>query len=104
MLFIEESIEEGIQWAVFEPNNQALWEKLKRTIGEFLARVWRSGALFGSTPEEAYYVKCDEELNPASVRAQGQVYVEIGVAPVRPAEFIIVRIGQWEGGAQVSEG
>ena len=104
MLFIEESIEEGIQWAVFEPNNQALWEKLKRTIGEFLARVWRSGALFGATPEEAYYVKCDEELNPASVRALGQVYVEIGVAPVRPAEFIIVRIGQWEGGAEVSEG
>jgi len=104
LLFIEESIEEGIQWAVFEPNNLALWEKLKRTISEFLYRVWRDGALFGATAEEAFYVKCDEELNPASLRAQGQVIVEIGVAPVRPAEFVIIRIGQWEGGASVTEG
>lgn len=104
LLYIEESIEEGIQWSVFQPNNLALWQKLIRTISEFLNRVWQSGALFGATADQAYYVKCDEELNPASVRALGQVYVEIGVAPVRPAEFVIVRIGQWEGGSEVSEG
>jgi phage tail sheath protein FI len=103
LLYIEESIEEGIRWAVFEPNDLALWEKLKRTIGEFLARVWRDGALFGATPEEAFYVKCDEELNPEPVRALGQVIVEVGVAPVRPAEFVIVRIGQWAGGAEITE-
>ena len=103
LLYIEESIQEGIRWAVFEPNDLALWEKLKRTISEFLTRVWRAGALFGATPEEAFYVKCDEELNPAAVRALGQVIVEIGVAPVRPAEFVIIRIGQWEGGSEVSE-
>lgn len=102
-LFIEESIQEGIQWAVFEPNDLALWEKLKRTIGEFLTRVWRSGGLFGATPEEAFYVKCDEELNPSYVRALGQIFVEIGIAPVRPAEFIIIRIGMWEGGSEVAE-
>lgn len=102
-LFIEESIQEGIQWAVFEPNDLALWEKLKRTISEFLTRVWRSGGLFGATPDEAFYVKCDEELNPSYVRALGQVFVEIGIAPVRPAEFIIIRIGMWEGGSEVSE-
>lgn len=102
-LYVEESIQEGIQWAVFEPNNMALWEKLKRTISEFLTRVWRSGGIFGATPEEAFYVKCDEELNPSYVRALGQVFLEIGIAPVRPAEFIIIRIGMWEGGSEVTE-
>jgi uncharacterized protein len=103
MLYIEESIEEGIRWAVFEPNNLALWKKLDRKISEFLNRVWRDGALFGATPEEAFYVKCDEELNPESVRALGQVIVEVGVAPVRPAEFVIIRIGQWAGGSETTE-
>lgn len=103
LLYIEESIEEGIRWAVFEPNDLALWEKLKRTISEFLTRVWRDGGLFGAIPEQAFYVKCDEELNPPSVRGLGQVIVEIGVAPVRPAEFVVIRIGQWEGGSEVTE-
>ena len=103
MLFIEESVEEGIRWAVFEPNNLALWHKLKRTISEFLTRVWRDGALFGETAEKAFYVRIDEALNPPSVRALGRLYIEIAVAPVRPAEFIIVRIGLWDGGAEVTE-
>ncbi|HEY3002297.1 MAG TPA: phage tail sheath subtilisin-like domain-containing protein [Kribbellaceae bacterium] len=103
-LFVEESIQEGIRWAVFEPNDLALWKKLDRTIREFLTRVWRSGALFGATADEAFYIKIDEELNPAAVRALGQVVIEIGMAPVRPAEFVIVRIGIWDGGSSVSEG
>jgi phage tail sheath protein FI len=102
-IYVEESIKVGIRWSVFEPNDLALWEKLKRTIGEFLSRVWRSGALFGATAEQAYYVKCDEELNPPSVRALGQVFVEIGIAPVRPAEFVVIRIGMWDDGSLVSE-
>lgn len=104
MLFIEESIEEGIRFAVFEPNNLALWQKLKRTITDFLTRVWRDGALFGAKPEQAFYVRIDEALNPPSTRALGRLYIEIAVAPVRPAEFIIVRIGLWDGGSEVSEG
>jgi phage tail sheath protein FI len=103
MLFIEESIEEGIRWAVFEPNNLALWQKLRRTINEFLTRVWRDGALFGESAEKAFYVRIDEALNPPSVRALGRLYIEIAVAPVRPAEFIIVRIGLWDGGSEVTE-
>jgi phage tail sheath protein FI len=103
MLFIEKSIEEGIRWAVFEPNNQDLWKKLIRTISEFLNRVWRSGALFGETAEDAFYVKCDEELNDETVRALGQVVVEIGVALVEPAEFVVIRIGQWDGGSETTE-
>jgi phage tail sheath protein FI len=103
MLYIEESIEEGIRWAVFEPNNLQLWQKLRRTITEFLTRVWRDGALFGATAEEAFYVRIDEILNPPSERALGRLYIEIGVAPSYPAEFIIVRIGLWDGGSEVSE-
>lgn len=103
-IYVEESIKLGIRWATFEPNNTALWKKLARTITEFLDRVWRAGALFGKTAQEAFYVRIDEELNPPAVRALGEVYIEIGMAPVRPAEFIVVKIGTWEGGSQVIEG
>jgi phage tail sheath protein FI len=102
-LFLEESIEEGIRWAVFEPNNLQLWQKLKRTITEFLTRVWHDGALFGATPKEAFYVRIDEALNPPSTQALGRLYIEIGVRPAYPAEFIIVRIGIWQGDSDVSE-
>jgi phage tail sheath protein FI len=102
-LFLEESIEEGIRWAVFEPNNLQLWQKLKRTITEFLTRVWRDGALFGETADKAFYVRIDEALNPASTQALGRLYIEIGVRPSYPAEFIIVRIGIWQGGSELSE-
>lgn len=103
-LFVEESIQEGIRWAVFEPNDRSLWKQLQRTITEFLTRVWSSGALFGTTPAEAFYVKIDEENNPPPVRELGQIVIEIGIAPVRPAEFVVVRIGVWPGGADVQEG
>jgi len=97
---IEESIYEGTQWVVFEPNDMDLWERVKRTITAFLTRVWRDGALFGSTPEEAFYVKCDSELNPPEVRDAGQLVVEIGLAPVKPAEFVIFRFSQMIGVAE----
>ena len=97
MLFLKESIDEGTQWVVFEPNDPALWAKIRRNVGAFLTRVWRSGALVGTTPQQAVYVKCDEETNPAEVRDVGQVITEIGVAIVRPAEFVIFRVTQWAG-------
>jgi phage tail sheath protein FI len=102
-IYVEQSIKLGIHWAVFEPNDPGLWKKLDRTITEFLTRVWRSGALFGTKASEAFYVKIDDELNPEPIRALGQVIIEIGLAPVRPAEFVIVRIGMWNGGSQISE-
>jgi uncharacterized protein len=95
--YIEKSIELGTQWAVFEPNDEDLWMRVKRTISNFLERIWREGALFGATPEEAFYVKCDAELNTPETMILGRLYVEIGVCPVRPAEFVVFRITQWSG-------
>jgi phage tail sheath protein FI len=103
-LFIEESIQEGIRYAVFEPNNLALWQKLKRSITEFLTRVWRDGGLFGAKAEDAFYVRIDETLNPFSEQALGRLNIEIGLRPTYPAEFIIVRIGIFQGGSEVTEG
>jgi len=97
LLFLRESIDEGTQWVVFEPNDRALWAKIVRNITAFLTVVWRDGALFGNTPQEAFYVKCDDETNPPEDRDLGRVTTEIGVAIVRPAEFVIFRISQWSG-------
>jgi len=102
-LFLEESIQEGICWAVFEPNNLSLWGKLNRTITAFLTQQWRDGALFGATAKDAFYVRIDEALNPPDQRALGRLTIEIGVKPVYPAEFIVVRIGIWQGGSEISE-
>ncbi len=93
-LYLEGSIDLATQWVVFEPNSPALWGAVIRNITAFLLLVWRSGALFGSTPDEAFYVKVDAENNPEEVRNVGQLIIEVGVAPVRPAEFVIIRISQ----------
>jgi uncharacterized protein len=96
LIFLRESIDRGTQWAVFEPNDRSLWAKITRNITAFLTTVWADGALFGSSPAEAFYVKCDDETNPPPDRDLGKVTTEIGVAIVRPAEFVIFRISQWE--------
>jgi hypothetical protein len=100
---VEQSIEIGTQWAVFEPNDQRLWKRITRDLSAFLMRLWRQGALFGKTPEEAFYVKCDEETNPPEVIDAGQLICEIGMCPVKPAEFVVFRIGQMPSGGDVSE-
>jgi hypothetical protein len=97
LLFIEESIEEGTQWLVFEPNDRSLWARVRREVSAFLNVVWQSSALFGSTAEEAYYVKVDSENNPPEVRDLGRLVIDVGVAPVKPAEFVIFRITQKTG-------
>lgn len=100
--YIEKSIEMGTQWVVFEPNDRDLWERVKRTINNFLTRLWREGALYGASPSEAFYVKCDEELNTPDTMILGRLYVEVGVCPVRPAEFVIFRVSQWTGSDEES--
>jgi uncharacterized protein len=98
--YVEKSIERGTQWVVFEPNDANLWARVRRDVGAFLTGVWRDGALFGNAPTEAFFVKCDAELNPADVRDRGQLVIEVGMAPVKPAEFVIFRFSQFSGGGQ----
>ena len=93
--YIEKSLQLGTMWTVFEPNDQRLWNRIRRDVSSFLMGVYSQGAFFGATPSQAFYVKCDEELNPAHQRDLGQLVVEIGISPVKPAEFVIFRISQW---------
>jgi uncharacterized protein len=93
--YIERSIEVGTQWAVFEPNDQELWTQVRYTVQNFLERIWREGALFGANPEQAFFVKCDEENNTPETMTLGRLYIDVGVCPVRPAEFVVFRISQW---------
>jgi len=93
--YLKDSIDKGTQWVVFEPNTPELWAKIRRNISAFLTLEWRKGALFGTTSQEAFYVKCDAENNPPALRDLGQVVIEIGVAAVKPAEFVVFRLSQW---------
>jgi phage tail sheath protein FI len=103
--FVSESIMEGTQWSVFEPNDEKLWLQLRIAVSNFLTRVWSDGALFGTTPSQAFYVKCDSETNPPEVIEAGQVICEVGISPTKPAEFVIFRLSQFSGGdgASVAE-
>ena len=101
---IEESIGRGTRWVVFEPNDMTLWKSIKRDISAFLTLQWRQGALLGATAEEAFFVQCDAETNPPEVIDAGQVVTVIGIAPVKPAEFVIFRIGQSASGTEMEGG
>ncbi|HEX2086785.1 MAG TPA: phage tail sheath subtilisin-like domain-containing protein [Solirubrobacteraceae bacterium] len=94
--YLSASILRGTQWAVFEPNDEALWVSLRVSVSNFLTTVWRTGALFGASPSEAFFVKCDAETNPPEERDIGKVNIVVGVAPVKPAEFVIFQISQYQ--------
>src|SRR6266849_1036081 len=98
-IYLEESIRRGTQWVVFEPNNETLWDRLRQTVSDFLVTVWHDGGLMGRTREEAFFVKCDRTTMTENDIENGRVIVVIGVAAVRPAEFVIFRIAQWQGGS-----
>lgn len=93
--YVERSIDKGTQWAVFEPNGEQLWANVRRTIEDFLLNEWQSGALLGDKPEKAYFVKCDRSTMSQNDLDNGRLICLIGLAPLRPAEFVIFRIGQW---------
>ena len=102
-IYVAASMDAGLQWVVFEPNSSTLWAKVRRDVTAFLRTVWGSGALFGASEGEAFYVKCDGELNSADVRDLGQLIIEVGISPVKPAEFVIFRLSQWAGADAESE-
>ena len=88
---------------MFEPNDDRLWARVRATITQFLTGVWRSGALMGTTPEEAFFVKCDRSTMTQDDIDNGRLICIIGIAPVKPAEFVIFRIAQWQGGSAATE-
>ncbi len=101
---VEESIQTSTRWIVFEPNDEPLWKSIRRDVGAFLTRIWRTGALMGATPQEAFFVKCDAETNPPENIDAGVVTTVIGIAPVKPAEFVVFQIQQYQAGADVAPG
>jgi len=93
--YLEHSIDKGTQWAVFEPNGDQLWANVRRTVSDFLLNEWQTGALLGDKPEKAYFVRCDRSTMTQDDLDNGRLVCLIGVAPLRPAEYVIFRIGQW---------
>ena len=102
-LFLEESILKATKWTVFEPNGPTLWKDIVRNVSAFLRIQWKAGALTGVKEEQAFFVKCDSETNPQESIDAGRVITEIGVAPSKPAEFVIFRISQFSGGSSIEE-
>lgn len=103
MSFIEEALEEGLAWAVFKPNNDDLRSMIIASVTIFLEQLWGQGALVGATADEAFFVRCDAENNPPDAAAQGKLLIEIGVALVRPAEFVVIRLGRLEDSFEIEE-
>jgi len=99
-IYLEHSIDKATQWAVFEPNGESLWRNITRTVKDFLEVQWRNGALLGGTPDQAYFVRCDRTTMTQNDLDNGRLICLIGVAPVKPAEFVIFRIGQWTADAR----
>ena len=102
-IFVEKSIKEGIRWAVFEPNNERLWSRVKQTVDQFLTTVWRTGALMGTTADQAFFVRCDRTTMTQDDIDNGRLVVLVGIAPTKPAEFVIFRIAQVAKGSDISE-
>lgn len=96
-IYIEQSLSKGIQWAVFEPNNEQLWAQLRSSVGAFMQTLFLQGAFQGATPAQAYFVTCDAGNNPQSSVDQGVVNIQVGFAPLYPAEFIVIQIQQMAG-------
>jgi uncharacterized protein len=94
-LFLEKSIDEGTQWVIFEPNNEALWTRVRQVIADFLVRLWRTGALIGTTPDQAFFVKVDQTTMSQQDIDNGRLIAIIGIAPVRPSEFVIFRLSKY---------
>jgi uncharacterized protein len=93
-LFLEESLFRGTKWVVFEPNDEPLWAKIRKNVGAFMLDLFRQGAFQGDTPDKAFFVKCDYDNNPATDRNRGIVNIDVGFAPLKPAEFVYLRIQQ----------
>jgi phage tail sheath protein FI len=95
MIYLEHSIDRGTRWVVFEPNDEKLWARVRQSIEAFLLAEWRGGALVGTRPNDAFFVRCDRTTMTQDDIDNGRLICQIGIAPIRPAEFVVFRIGQW---------
>lgn len=102
-IYVEKSIQQGTQWVVFEPNDEPTWARVRRSVSDFLTGLWMQDMLQGATKDQAYFVRCDRTTMTQADIDNGRLICVIGIAPVKPAEFVIFRIGQWTGGSDVSE-
>ena len=102
LIYLRKSLTDLTEFAIFEPNDEALWNRINSSISTFLTDFWSKGGLRGATPQAAFFVKVDAQNNPQSSIDNGYVNIEVGVALQRPAEFIIIKIGQFDGGATVT--
>lgn len=93
--FLEHSIDEGLQWVVFEPNDEELWARVREEVEDFLTEIWQAGRLVGTKPEDAFFVKVDRSTMTQDDIDNGRLVVLVGVAALRPAEFVIFHIGKW---------
>jgi phage tail sheath protein FI len=100
-LFLEESLYRGTKWVVFEPNDEPLWAQIRLNVGAFMQNLFRQGAFQGQTPREAYFVKCDKDTTTQNDIDLGIVNILVGFAPLKPAEFVIIKISQIAGQIQV---
>ncbi len=103
LIFVEASIRKAIGWVVCEPNEEPLWATLRSSVGNFLTELWRAGMFQGQTPDEAFFVKCDRTTMTPADLDQGRLVLVIGIAPIKPAEFVVFRVGQWAGGSDLTE-
>ena len=103
LLMVEKAIYISTQWAVFEPNDALTRNKIRLSLTSFLTALWQKGALAGDRPDAAFFVKCDEQNNPASERADGRLLAEVGVAPAVPFEFVVVRVGRQDNEFEIAE-
>ena len=102
LIYLRKSATDLTEFALFEPNDAFLWRRVKATLGSFLTNFWSQGGLVGASPAEAFYVRCDETINPQALIDNGELHIEIGVALQRPAEFVIIQIGQFNGNTTVT--
>jgi len=102
LIYLRKSMTDLTQFAIFEPNDEKLWRRINASLDGFLRDFWRQGGLRGSSPAQAFFVKCDATNNPQSSIDNGYVNIEVGVALQRPAEFVVIKISQFDGGSTVT--
>ena len=103
VIFIEASLKKGTRWVVFEPNDEVLWVRVRNSVSNFLPRLWKDGMFQGQKPKQAFFVKYDRTTMTQADLDNGRLIMVVGIPPIKPAEFVIFKIGQWSGGSGATD-